>query len=280
MEYSPTVRGRRLMREIIRLRTERGLSMERAASQIGWSTSKIYRLENGRSRITTDDLADMLDAYGVTSPDRDSLLQLCRDARKRGWWTAYADVFTGSYMSMETEASAISVNANIVPGVLQTTHYAHAVITATRPGMTTADAERRVAARAARQQALFSRDDPPRVHVVLDEAVLLRQVGGRQVMLTQLTALAEAAERPGIRIQVLPFAAGAHSGMDGKFSILTFPDSADPPVAYVEGLMGDVYIEADAEVERFAVAWNHLISQALNPAESAALIAEREQETR
>lgn len=68
--------------------------------------------------------------------------------------------------------------------------------------------------------------------------------------------------------------------MDGKFSILTFPDSADPPVAYVEGLMGDVYIEADAEVERFAVAWNHLVSQALNPAESAALIAEREQETR
>lgn len=160
MEYSPTVRGRRLMREIIRLRTERGLSMERAASQIGWSTSKIYRLENGRSRITTDDLADMLDAYGVMSPDRDSLLQLCRDARKRGWWTAYADVFTGSYMSMEAEASVIRVNANIVPGVLQTTHYARAVITATRPGMTTADAERRVAARAARQHALFSRDDP------------------------------------------------------------------------------------------------------------------------
>ena len=64
MEYSPTVRGRRLIREIERLRHGSGLSMEVAAQRLGWSTSKLYRLENGRSRITTDDLADMLDLYG------------------------------------------------------------------------------------------------------------------------------------------------------------------------------------------------------------------------
>lgn len=86
MDYSPTVRVRRLIREIVRLRKKHGLSMEAAARQLGCSTSKMYRLENGRSRISSDDLADMLDLYGVRSPDRDRLLRLCRDARKRGWW--------------------------------------------------------------------------------------------------------------------------------------------------------------------------------------------------
>ena len=94
MEYSPTVRGRRLIREIERLRHGSGLSMEAAAQRLGWSTSKLYRLENGRSRITTDDLEDMLDLYGVRSPQREALIQVGRDARRRGWWTAYSDVFT------------------------------------------------------------------------------------------------------------------------------------------------------------------------------------------
>ncbi len=106
MEYSPTVRGRRLIREIERLRHGSGLSMETSAQRLGWSISKLYRLENGRSRITTDDLADMLDLYGVRSPQREALIQLGRDARRRGWWTAYSDVFTGSYIAMEAEAAA------------------------------------------------------------------------------------------------------------------------------------------------------------------------------
>ena len=88
MDYSPTVRGRRLIREIVRLRTDGGLSMEVAASRPDWSKSKLYRIEAGRTRISTDDLEDMLDLYGVRSQEREALIQLGRDARKRGWWTA------------------------------------------------------------------------------------------------------------------------------------------------------------------------------------------------
>ena len=151
MEYSPTVRGRRLIREIERLRHESGLSMETAAQRLGWSTSKLYRLENGRSRITTDDLADMLDLYGVRSPQREALIQLGRDARRRGWWTAYSDVFTGSYIAMEAEAASIRINAHLVPGIFQTPGYAHEMIRRTRPAISAGDAERRVTARTARQ---------------------------------------------------------------------------------------------------------------------------------
>jgi transcriptional regulator with XRE-family HTH domain len=272
VEYSPTVRGRRLIREIERLRHGSGLSMEAAAQRLGWSTSKMYRLENGRSRITTDDLADMLDLYGVRSPQREALIQLGRDARRRGWWTAYADIFTGSYISMEAEAASIRINAHVVPGIFQTPGYAYEVIRRTGPAISAEDAERRVAARTARQDALFSRADPPEIHVVLDEALLHRQVGGPGVALQQLTALAETAAWPNVTLQVLPFAAGANAGMDGHFVLLAFPDPEDPPVAYVEGLMGDVYVEADEEVDRFTLAWTHLVTQALDPAESGRMI--------
>ena len=202
MEYSPTVRGRRLIREIERLRHGSGLSMEAAAQRLGWSTSKLYRLENGRSRITTDDLADMLDLYGVRSPQREALIQLGRDARRRGWWTAYSDVFTGSYIAMEAEAASIRINAHLMPGIFQTPGYAHEMIRRTRPAISAEDAERRVAARTARQDALSSRPQPPQIHVILDEAVLHRQVGGPAVTGQQLTALAETAhlaerDRPG-----------------------------------------------------------------------------------
>jgi transcriptional regulator with XRE-family HTH domain len=273
VEYSPTVRGRRLIREIERLRHDSGLSMEAAAQQLGWSTSKLYRLENGRSRITTDDLEDMLDLYGVRSPQREALIQLGRDARRRGWWTAYADIFTGSYISMEAEAASIRVNADMVPGILQLPGYAREVITRTRPAITAEDAERRVAARLARQEALLGRENPPEIHVVLDEAVLHRMVGGATVTRAQLAALAEAAGRPNVVLQVLPFSAGANAGMDGRFVLLAFPDPEDPPIAYVEGLMGDIYVEAGEEVDRFSLAWTQLVGQALDPSESATMIS-------
>ena len=235
--------------------------------------SKLYRLENGRSRITTDDLADMLDLYGIRSPQREALIQLGRDARRRGWWTAYSDVFTGSYIAMEAEAASIRINAHLMPGIFQTPGYAYEMIRRTRPAILAEDAERRVTARTARQDALSSRQQPPQIHVILDEAVLHRQVGGPAVTGQQLTTLAETLTWPNVTVQVLPFTAGANAGMDGHFVVLAFPDPEDPPVAYVEGLMGDVYVEAAEEVDRFTLAWTHLVIQALDPAGSAAMIS-------
>jgi transcriptional regulator with XRE-family HTH domain len=260
------------MREITRLRHDAGLSLDVASQRLDFSKSKLYRLENGRSRITTDDLQDMLDLYGVTSPQREALIRLGRDARKRGWWTAYTDVFTGSYISMEAEAATIKVNAHLVPGFLQTPDYARAVIAGTGPWLDSGDVDRRVTARAARQQALLDRDNPTEIHVILDEAVLHRQVGGPKVTSAQLFALREASTRPNVTIQVLPFIAGAAAGLDGEFVILTFPGTEDAPVAYAEGLMGDLYLESEEELDRYNLAWTHLITQVLSPHKSIAMI--------
>jgi len=268
------------MREITRLRHDAGLSLDVASQRLDFSKSKLYRLENGRSRITTDDLEDMLDLYGVTSPQREALIRLGRDARKRGWWTAYTDVFTGSYISMETEADSIRINTHVVPGLLQTPGYARAVITRTRPTLNAEEAERIVEARVARQQAVLEQDHPPQLHVILDEAVLHRQVGGPNVIREQLRALGEAGKRPSATIQMLPFSVGANAGMDGKFVILTFPCGEDPPIAYVEGLMGDIYLASEEELDRYNLAWTRLIVEALSPDETSAVLAKRAKELR
>jgi transcriptional regulator with XRE-family HTH domain len=280
MDYSPTVRGRRLIRELTRFRQAQGLSLETAAQRLDFSKSKLYRVENGRSRVSLDDLEDMLDLYAVRSPQREALVQLCRDARKRGWWTAYSDVFTGSYVGLESEAERIQVNAHIVPGFLQTESYARAVIAATRPTLERSEVDRRVAARAARQKALCARERPPEIHVVLEEVALRRRVGGTETLAGQLADLAEASARPGLTLQVLPFATGANAGMEGEFVILSFPDPEDPPVAYAEGLMGDVYLESEEELDVYSLAWSHLVEAALSPGESASMIRKIAKETR
>jgi transcriptional regulator with XRE-family HTH domain len=280
MDHSPTVRGRRLTRELKRLREASGMSPDEAARRLDFSKSKLYRIENGRSRVDADDLEDMLDLYDVRSPDRDALIRLGRDSRRRGWWTSYKDVFTGSYVGLESEAVTIQVNTHIVPGIFQTADYARAIIATTGPWLDAAETERRVAARAARQQVLLGRDDPPEIHVVLDESALRRQVAGPEATRDQLRILAEASSRPNVTIQVLPFGAGAHAGMEGDFVILAFPDPDDPPVAYAEGLFGDVYLESEEELGRYSLAWANILDKALVPAESAAMLAELAEETR
>jgi len=279
MDQSPTVRGRRLMRELKRLREASDLTPDEAAARLDFSRSKIYRLENGKSRIDADDLEDMLDLYGVTSPERDALIQLGKEARRRGWWTRYKDVFSGSYVVLESEASNIRRCASLVPGIFQTEDYARAVITATGPWLTREEIERRVTARATRQKALFGTRNPC-MHVVLDESVLRRQVGGPDATRRQIAALAEVAQRPEITIQVLSFAAGACAGIDGDFVILDFPDPEDLSVVYVEGLFGDLYLESKGETDRYVLAWGHLAEQALDPAASLAMIADLAEDSR
>ena len=201
-DHIPTVRQRRLAQALRELRHEAGLTQDAVAARMGWHTSKLFRLENARSpRVDWLDVRELMDMYGVPSPHREALIQLARDARMMGWWTPYRDVFTGSYVALEDEASAMRLYyPELIPGLLQTEHYARAVIRAVRPGYDEESVERRVAARLARQKALLDRAASPELRCVLNEAVLRRQVGDQHVMGTQLRALADAAiQRRGAR---------------------------------------------------------------------------------
>ncbi len=269
-----TVRARRLMKEIRRLRTAAGLTVARAAKQLEISEATLWRMENGKTRISTEVLVAMLDLYDVRSPQREALERLALDTLRRGWWAPYRDVFTGSYVALETDAAQIRVNAFMVPGFFQAPGYARAAIAGTAPGLHLTEVERRMQARQARQKALFEdRGEPPMVHVLLDESAVCRQVGGPQAMREQLARLAEIADWPNVTIQILPFSAGTHSGMDGEFVIVDFPNPDDDPFVYVEGLFGDIYIESPDEIGRYRLAFDHAAADAaLTPADSADII--------
>ncbi|WP_347700013.1 helix-turn-helix transcriptional regulator [Nonomuraea sp. B12E4] len=265
------MRLRRLARELRKMREDSGLLPEAAAAQLGWSRSKVSRIETGRTMASRADVAAVCDLYGIGSGDRARLIQLAGEARQRGWWTAYADVFTGSYIGLEDDASLISQwEVQLIPGLLQTEDYARAVISQLRPQE---EVQRRVMARMARR-TLLSRPDAPRLDAIFDEAVLRRPIGSQQIMDEQLGALLISARRPNVSIRVLPFRAGLHAGLEGAFTILSFADNMDPDVVYVEGVAGDVYVESTDQVERCKVTMEQISEAALPPEDSMRLITE------
>ncbi len=270
-----TVRARRLMKELRQLRATRKLTVARAASQLGISEPTLWRMENGKTKINTEVLVAALDLYDVRSPRREALERLALDTLRRGWWAPYRDAFSGSYVALESDAAQIRVNAFVVPGFFQTEDYARAAIASTRQELTLADAERRVEARLARQRALFEdREQPPVIHVLLDESAIRRQVGGAATMRGQLARLAKEAAQPDTTIQVLPFSVGSHPGMDGEFVIVDYADPEDDPFVYEEGLFGDIYIETPEDIARYRLAFDHAAADmALSPSASLEMIS-------
>ncbi|WP_326549305.1 helix-turn-helix domain-containing protein [Micromonospora sp. NBC_01813] len=271
---SPTIRARRLRRELRRLRDAAGLRAEDVAGSLSWHRTKVIRIELGHSRVTLKDTEQLMSLYDASDEDRASLTTLTKQARQKGWWSAYGDVLPDDYVGFEAEASAISAFESLyVPGLLQTEEYARAII---RAGRSTADEDeidRRVAARLARK-SLLSRDVPPKLWIVLDEAVIRRVVGGTAVMRAQLTRLIEACAQPSVELQIVPFSSGAHAAMGGPFTILSYDDPVlDPPVVYLANDNTTLLLEEDAQVTRYKLMFDHLRAKALDPDESGRFLA-------
>ncbi|WP_405393435.1 helix-turn-helix domain-containing protein [Microbispora hainanensis] len=274
----PTVRRRRLAGELRRLRERKELTLEDAAERLGWSAAKVSRIETARVGITSPDLTRMLDLYELAEDKRAGLHALARTAGTRGWWDAYADSLPSdysAYIQLEADAACIhSYDGMIVHGLLQTDEYAREIIRAALMGLSSpAEVERRVEVRMTRQQLLLRDESPLRFWTVIDEAALTRRVGSEAIMRKQHAKLLEFADRDNVTIQVLPFAKGAHPATAGTFALLEFRETHDPDVVYVEGMTSNLYVESDAEIYRYSLAFDHLRAIALDPDESRLLIA-------
>ena len=275
---SPTVRRRRLRYELRRLRDEHGLTIEQVQEASGGDikSPSISRWENGERSVRPTDLRLLLDIYNVTGDRREALLTLARQAKERGWWQSYASAIPdwfAVYVGLEAEAARISeYAAELVPGLLQTPEYYRAFLRAAPAAGSEDEISRKIEVRQARQERLTG-EDPPEYWAVLNEAVIRRAVGGTEAMRGQLHHIAEIAQLPHVNVQVLPFAAGAHPAMDGAFSILGFPEAADPDVVYLENQAGSLYLEEEPEIDRYARMFSHLIAKALDPEETRRMIA-------
>jgi transcriptional regulator with XRE-family HTH domain len=272
---SPTVRRRRLALELRRLREAARLTCEEVAERLECSASKISRVETGRVSVSPRDVRDMLEIYGIPQDQRESLVQLARDSRQKGWWHAYSDTIQpqfATYLGLESAASEIRIyEVSLIPGLLQTEDYARTVISAGMVNSSHEGIDRRVELLMARQPAL-TRADPPKLWAVLDEAALRRRVGGAGLMRLQLDYLLGVASLPNVAVQVIPFGGGAHPAMGRPFVVLVFPERADPDVVYLEDLTSALYLEDVDEVDRYNVFFNHLRATALSFDDSSALI--------
>jgi transcriptional regulator with XRE-family HTH domain len=273
---SPTVRRKRLGMELRRLREQAELTCEDVGRRLECSGTRISRMETGRISARPGDVRELLEVYGVTGAEADSLVQLAREARRKGWWHSYGRALPHwfeAYIGLESEAVRLrDFQPMVVPGLLQTEDYARAVLRAAPHAGSSAEVDRLVALRMQRQ-TILGQDSPPDLWVVLSEGALRVQVGGLAVMRAQLERLACIAERPNVTLQVLPFTAAAHVHPVSPFTMLEFPDPADPAVVYLEHLTGSLVLENEDEVRRHRVVFDHLCAEALDTGQSAGLIA-------
>lgn len=276
----PTLLRKRLGAALRDLRERANKDPSQAAAHLGCALSKITRIELGRgkSALRERDLVDLLDLYQMTDPeDRKALLELRRMASSPGWWEQ-SDIERslpaglGPYLGLEADAREVKIwELAYVPGLLQTPAYARAVLSAWSRGDRSPDeVERLTQIREKRQRRL---DGPNfELWVIIDEAALLRPVGGPEVMQEQITHLLRASSLPTVTVQIMPLVKGAHGGMRGPFTLLEF-DPGDPTVAYVDSMAGNVLLEKHLQVRPYVQNFDRLRASAHDPQESAALLA-------
>ncbi|WP_046469849.1 helix-turn-helix domain-containing protein [Allosalinactinospora lopnorensis] len=274
--HSPTLRLRRLATKLRQARESARLTTSQVGAELKWSSGKVSKMETTETkRISAADLDKLMDLYKVhDTAKREAMQALARDAKERGWWSKYREVFGAQALpDFEAEASAIrSFEGLVIPGLLQTPEYAEALF---QGGRYTGpeDIERRVEARMARRNIL-TEFNPVRFRVVMDEAALHRMIGGPQVMAAQMRHLLYMAKLPNIDIQLLPFEAGSHAALVAPFSILEFPDRVNPPIVHVDTVTDSVFFEQPGDVERYSATFGDIQGTAISTAQTAKFISD------
>lgn len=271
----PTVRRMVLGAQLRRLREEAGITRAEAAYLIRSSDSKISRLELGRVSSKVRDVSDLLTMYGVNDEEtRRKYLDMVEQSANPGWWQSYTDLIPNwfqDFVGLEESANRIqSFELLYVPGLLQTEDYARAVATGGRHWARTAETDRRVRLRIGRQKIL-TRPEAPKYWSVIDESVLRRPIGGREVMRRQIDHLLEYTEMPHISLQILPYPASGLSA-EGTFTLLRFAQPELPNIIYLEHLSGALYLERLEEIELYSRMFDQLMVDAQTPRNSRELL--------
>jgi hypothetical protein len=203
-----------------------------------WSLSKLIRIENGSVGISLNDLKAILGHYKITDEGRVAeLIALSRGARERSWWNAYRDLSPRLVQLIEYESASFIIRnfqPMVIPGLLQTEEYATAMIRNYSPQATEQEVKTAIEIRMKRQQILQQRE-MPLMFFIMDEAAVRRLVSGQEAMRRQIERLLDESAKPAVTIEVVPFTAGAHPGMQGSFMLFEFPDAEDDDALYLDG---------------------------------------------
>lgn len=275
---SSAPRRMQIARGLDTLRKRASLTQDEVAERARVSAGTVSRYLNWRTaaKLRAGTVQALAMACGGTPAEVDALARLADDAAE-GWWEGKVPGWLNPLFSLETEAAGESVFAtSAVPGLLQTRAYARAQHLAQGMHEDLDAIESKVDARA-RRQAILDRDPPFRLSVVLDEAVLRRVVGSREVMAEQMDHLRGLTARPNIEVRILPFTAGAYSAVNGTFLMLGFGEAT---VLYIELPDGGTYLDQADDVARYTLAWDYVRRQAADTAASMTMLTEASKEYR
>ena len=275
-KFTATARLKRLGSALRALRLASDLSVDQVGNNLGWSGSKVSRIETAKQIVTPEDVRALVTLYGLGPDEIEKYVAIARKAKERDWWHRYDDVLPDwfeNYLGLEAEASKISTyESDLVPGLLQTEQYAAAVLSAYPLRTTPEEMERAVDLRRARQARLTG-DSALILDAVISETVLRRNIGGVAVLGEQLEHLIKMAERPNITVRLVPFTAAVHPGINGAFSVLEFPDPEDGRIVTVETMTSTLYVERTRDVGVYRLAFDQIASAALGPNETIDMIS-------
>jgi hypothetical protein len=235
-----------------------------------WSLSKLIRIETGAVGISTNDLTALLRLYNVKDPKRvRALVAQAREARKPAWWSKYRAVMAPTYfqyIEFETAASIIRAYHSLaIPGLLQTQEYATAITQRNRFNPDPKTVKSLVEVRMKRQQLLLDQPNAPLLFFVLDEAVIQRLAGDKELRNAQIEKLIQMAALPEVAIEVLPFSAGIHRGLMEDFNLLEF-GTDDNEVLYFDSARLQSFIRDDAdEIALYRELFEEMRSLSLGP---------------
>jgi transcriptional regulator with XRE-family HTH domain len=273
--------ARRVLKGPLReARMAAGLTREQVVEDLGWSLSKLVRIETGEQGVSATDLRAMLALYGVTGKNRiQELAQLARGSRQPVWWAAYRPFITkafGQFLSFESAASDIrTFHPLLVPGVLHTREYAQALLRLTKPDDIVT---KLVELRMLRQERLFKQleeDGGPKATFIFGEEALNRYIGSPEVMSKQFSSLLKVATIPAVSVQVIPVEAGGHPGLSGPFILLGLQETGES-LLFLESAGGDFASRDEQEmIYDFIDNFEKLRQLALSKDKTSELISQR-----
>jgi hypothetical protein len=257
------------------LRESRGLAPVEAGRHIRAHASKISRMETAHVTLKTRDVEDLLTLYGVDPKERAEIIHMVERSARPDWWQPYGEVvpdWLQGLIGLERDAHVIrTYETQFVPGLLQIPAYAEAVVLSGHRLAPPREVEQRVALRRERQRRM-TEPGAPVLWALIDEGVLHRPVGGRQVMHDQLTYLIEVLRRPGVRLQIASYEASAAATPGAAVTYLRFAQGFLPDVVYLEHMTSAVYLDRLEDLDRYRAALDELSALAATPAESRAML--------
>ncbi|MCX4557664.1 MULTISPECIES: helix-turn-helix domain-containing protein [Streptomyces] len=243
--------------ELRRHREAAELTQKQLGDIVNYTGSLVGQIETAR-KLPTQEFSERVDAALGTGGLLSRLIDLVMRSQQPAWFQQVA----------ELEARAVEMctfHTHLVHGLLQTEAYARGVL----GSLDQSDLDDRTTVRLARQR-IFEKKEPPVFWAILSEAALYQIMGGPETMRGQLTHLLAFKGNPRINIQVLPFSAGAHAGLQGSFDLFRF--ASDPAIVYTEGY-GSGHPTANPDtVKDCSLRYDHLQAAALSLNESAELI--------